>query len=180
MRVRVNIYVLLIFSLLLSFSANGQDSIQFQKRLFKVQQQSTLVLSGWSVLNVGISSLCTKNLFNPVTSSDFFHSGNFNWNQINIGIAGIGYYSLYRSSKKNWTIPELNLRKKRLERGLIFNLALDVIYIASGVLLKYAINPNDTINYPSFQGGGNSLIVQGGFLLIFDSIYLRRLKRIKY
>tara|TARA_Y100000766_G_C18913184_1_gene609511 strand:- start:3607 stop:4146 length:540 start_codon:yes stop_codon:yes gene_type:complete len=178
--IKNKLLLILLVTLFFSGISKAQDSLQFQKRLFKVQQQSTLVLNGWSVLNLGISSLCTKNLFNPVTSSDYFHSGNFNWNQINIGIAAIGYYSLYRSSKKEWTIPELKLRKKKLERGLIFNIALDVIYIASGVLLKYAINPSDTINYPASQGGGTSLILQGGFLLIFDSIYLKRLKRIKY
>ena len=177
---RVNICLASIVSLLISFSVNGQDSIQFQKRLFKVQQKSNIVLSGWSLLNVGISPLCTKNLFNPVTSSDYFHSGNFNWNLINIGISSLGHYSVYRNSQKNWTISELNLRKKRLERALIFNVALDIIYLASGALLKYTANPNDTVNYPSFQGGGNSLILQGGFLLIFDSYYLRRLKKIKY
>tara|TARA_B100000401_G_scaffold255183_1_gene173372 strand:- start:1649 stop:2185 length:537 start_codon:yes stop_codon:yes gene_type:complete len=176
---RVNIFVVSIFSLLLSFSANGQDSIQFQKRLFKVQQQSTIVLSGWSILNIGISPLCTKNLFNPVTSSDHFHLSNFNWNLFNAGFAGLSYYSVYTNSQKTWSISELNKRKKRLERALAFNVALDFIYIASGLLLKHATNPNDLVNYPAFHGGGNSLILQGGFLLVYDSIFLRRIKKIK-
>ena len=176
---RVNIFVVSIFSLLLSFSANGQDSIRFQKRLFKVQQQSTIVLSGWSILNIGISPLCTKNLFNPVTSSDHFHLSNFNWNLFNAGFAGLSYYSVYTNSQKTWSISELNKRKKRLERALAFNVALDFIYIASGLLLKHATNPNDLVNYPAFHGGGNSLILQGGFLLVYDSIFLRRIKKIK-
>ena len=176
---RVNIFVVSIFSLLLSFSANGQDSIQFQKRLFKVQQQSTIVLSGWSILNIGISPLCTKNLFNPVTSSDHFHLSNFNWNLFNAGFAGLSHYSVYTNSQKTWSISELNKRKKRLERALAFNVALDFIYIASGLLLKHATNPNDLVNYPAFHGGGNSLILQGGFLLVYDSIFLRRIKKLK-
>ena len=176
---RVNIFVVSIFSLLLSFSANGQDSIEFQKRLFKVQQQSTIVLSGWSILNIGISPLCTKILFNPVTSSDHFHLSNFNWNLFNAGFAGLSYYSVYTNSQKTWSISELNKSKKRLERALAFNVALDFIYIASGLLLKHATNPNDLVNYPAFHGGGNSLILQGGFLLVYDSIFLRRIKKIK-
>ena len=176
---RVNIFVVSIFSLLLSFSANGQDSIQFQKRLFKVQQQSTIVLSGWSILNIGISPLCTKNLFNPVTSSDHFHLSNFNWNLFNAGFAGLSHYSVYTNSQKTWSISELNKRKKRLERALAFNVALDFIYIASGLLLKHATSPNDLVNYPAFHGGGNSLILQGGFLLVYDSIFLRRIKKLK-
>tara|TARA_B100000427_G_scaffold300157_1_gene282334 strand:+ start:324 stop:863 length:540 start_codon:yes stop_codon:yes gene_type:complete len=173
--------LLLIILIALFFNgiSKAQDSIQFQKKFFKIQQQSTLVFSGWSILNIGISPLCTKNLFNPVTSSDHFHLSNFNWNLFNAGFAGLSYYSVYTNSQKTWSISELNKRKKRLERALAFNVALDFIYIASGLLLKHATNPNDLVNYPAFHGGGNSLILQGGFLLVYDSIFLRRIKKIK-
>ena len=176
---RVKICFVSILSLFISFSANGQDSIQFQKRLFKVQQQSTIVLSGWSILNIGISPLCSKNLFNPVTSNEHFHLSNFNWNLFNAGFAGLSHYSVYTNSQKTWSIPELNKRKKRLERTLGINIALDLIYITSGLLLKQATNPNDLVNYPAFKGGGNSLILQGGFLLLYDSVFLSRIKKIK-
>ena len=89
------IYILLT-ALFFSSISKAQDSIQFQKRFFKIQQQSNLVLSGWSVLNIGISSLCTKNLFNPVTSSDHFYLSNFNWNLFNAGLAGLSHYSVYK------------------------------------------------------------------------------------
>tara|TARA_Y100000589_G_scaffold193120_1_gene182803 strand:+ start:13431 stop:13967 length:537 start_codon:yes stop_codon:yes gene_type:complete len=176
---RVKICFVSILSLFLSFSANGQDSIQFQKKIFKIQQQSTLVFSGWSILNIGISPLCSKNLFNPVTSNEHFHLSNFNWNLFNAGFAGLSHYSVYTNSQKNWSIPDLNKRKKRLERVLAVNVALDFIYIASGFLLKHATNPDDLVNYPAFNGGGNSLILQGGFLLIYDSLFLSRIKKIK-
>ncbi len=176
---RVKICFVSILSLFISFSANGQDSIQFQKKIFKIQQQSNLVFSGWSILNIGISPLCTKSLFNPVTSSDHFHLSNFNWNLFNAGFAGLSHYSVYTNSQKTWSISELNKRKKRLERALTFNVALDFIYIASGLLLKHATSPNDLVNYPAFHGGGNSLILQGGFLLVYDSIFLRRIKKLK-
>tara|TARA_B100001173_G_C16024739_1_gene563547 strand:- start:2867 stop:3406 length:540 start_codon:yes stop_codon:yes gene_type:complete len=171
--------LILLTALFFSSISKAQDSIQFQKRFFKIQQQSTLVLSGWSVLNIGISPLFSKSLFNPVTSSDHFHLSNFNWNLFNAGIAGLSHYSVYTNRQKTWSISELNKRKKRLERALAFNVALDFIYIASGLLLKYATNPNDLVNYPAFNGGGNSLILQGGFLLVYDSIFLRRIKRVK-
>ena len=128
-----------------------------------------MVFSGWSILNIGISPLCTKSLFNPVTSSDHFHLSNFNWNLFNAGIAGLSHYSVYTNRQKTWSISELNKRKKRLERALTFNVALDFIYIASGLLLKHATSPNDLVNYPAFHGSGNSLILQGGFLLVYDS-----------
>tara|TARA_Y100001933_G_C18960407_1_gene547893 strand:+ start:68 stop:604 length:537 start_codon:yes stop_codon:yes gene_type:complete len=176
---RVKICFVSILSLFLSFSANGQDSIQFQKKIFKIQQQSTLVFSGWSILNIGISPLCSKNLFNPVTSNEHFHLSNFNWNLFNAGFAGLSHYSVYTNSQKKWSITDLNKRKKRLERVLAVNVALDFIYIASGFLLKHATNPDDLVNYPAFNGGGNSLILQGGFLLIYDSLFLSRIKKIK-
>ncbi len=173
--------LLLIILIALFFNgiSKAQDSIQFQKKFFKIQQQSTLVFSGWSILNIGISSLCSKNLFNPVTSNEHFHLSNFNWNLFNAGFAGLSHYSVYTNSQKNWSIPELNKRKKRLERVLAVNIALDFIYIASGFLLKHATNPADPSNYPAFQGGGNSLILQGGFLLVYDSLFLSLIKKIE-
>ena len=171
--------IILLAALFFSNISKAQDSLLFQKRIFKIQQQSTLVLSGWSILNIRISPLCTKSLFNPVTSGDHFHLSNFNWNLFNAGFAGISHYSVYTNSQKTWSISELNKRKKRLERALTFNVALDFIYIASGLLLKHATSPNDLVNYPAFHGGGNSLILQGGFLLVYDSIFLRRIKKLK-
>ena len=178
-QIRLLFLLLLLVIFSLNISKAQQDSIQYQKQIFKVQSQSNLVLSGWSILNLTISPLSSKSLFNPVTVSDHFHSSNFNWNTLNIGIVGLGYYSTYRSSHKNWTMSELSIRKKRIERTLAINTALDFLYIAAGVFLKYATNPNDVVNYPLYQGNGNSLILQGSFLLIFDSVFLRKFKNIK-
>ena len=96
--------LILLTALFFSSISKAQDSIQFQKRFFKIQQQSTLVLSGWSVLNIGISPLFSKSLFNPVTSSDHFHLSNFNWNLFNAGIAGLSHYSVYTNRQKNVTL----------------------------------------------------------------------------
>jgi hypothetical protein len=55
------------------------------------------------------------------------------------------------------------------EKTLLINSALDVGYIGTGFLLKYfstkASQRNDLL-----KGYGNSLILQGGFLLVFDLV----------
>jgi hypothetical protein len=52
-------------------------------------------------------------------------------------------------------------------------MGLDVAYIISGLLIKQS-DKNLHIN----QGYGNSLILQGGYLLLYDAIFLKRLKKL--
>ena len=70
------------------------------------------------------------------------------------------------------------------ERSLIslvldFNLFIIVLVTAISTLSGFIINNLSTQNKNNtnqFKGYGNSLILQGGYLFIYDAIFLRRLK----
>ena len=173
-------FLFLVFCLSLTNYVNAQDSLQYHKKFYKIQKQSIFTLSGWSILNLGMSPPLSGNFFKPTNSREYFYLTNFNWNLLNAGIAGFGYYSIHRNSHKKWSISELNIRKRKLERALAVNIGLDFLYIASGILLRNASNPKDMNKHQSYLGVGNSFILQGGFLFVYDYVFLKRLKKLKY
>ena len=98
---------------------------------------------------------------------------NFNWNLLNAGIVGMSHFLVYKDQRKPWNIQELLIKQKKAEKSIIINMGLDIAYMISGLLIKQS-DRNLAIN----QGYGNSLILQGGYLLLYDAIFLGRLKKL--
>ena len=57
-------------------------------------------------------------------------------------------------------------------------MGLDLLYVITGFVLNQTANENKG-NLNINKGYGNSLMIQGGYLLLYDAIFLRRLKKIK-
>ncbi len=164
-----------------SFQLIGQtDSTITRKKFYYVQQQSLSMLSGWSVLNLCLSPVLSNNFKNPESREDHFHLGNFNWNLMNLGISGFSHYSVYRKSQKNWSISEMTEQKRKVERAIVINIGLDLLYVLGGFALKYAASKNQNLDPATYHGNGNSLILQGGYLLFYDAIFVKRLKKIRF
>lgn len=62
---------------------------------------------------------------------------------------------------------------RRIARILWINAALDVLYVAIGTALVVVAGPSD----PFLAGNGWGVIVQGGFLLVFDVAHALRVPR---
>ena len=137
--------MLKLFSFLLVFifglSCFSQDTTLIHKRFFKTQQVAMGSLGAWSAGNLMVSPLLSNNIFksgSSLTSGDYFHQMNFNWNIVNGAIAGLGYWSVCRRKKKSWNFSSLEKEKKKLKTSLAVNMGLDVAYIVSGILLNRA------------------------------------------
>ena len=179
----MKIFKLLIIAVLISsinLEFKSQDSLTFHKEFYQTQQKSLLLLSSWSVGNLALSpflgnnfKVFTNNFDGYVSSNDYFHQMNFNWNLLNAGIVGMSHFLVYRDQRKPWNIQELSLKKNKAEKSIIINMGLDVAYMIFGHLIKQS-DKNLSIN----QGYGNSLILQGGYLLLYDAIFLRKLKKL--
>lgn len=166
-------YVLLFIGLFTIGIVSAQDSLIFHDSFYKKQQQSLLLLSSWSAANLVISPILSKNLYSSSTRNDYFHEMNFNWNLLNAGIVGLGHFLVRKDSKKPWDINGLLAKKKKTQTSLLINMGLDVAYIISGLLIK-----NSKSNVSQNQGFGNSIMLQGGYLLLYDAIFLKKLKKI--
>lgn len=177
-KIKILIFVVLILTL--DQKIKSQDSLAFHEEFYQTQQKSLLLLTGWSVGNLALSPFLANNFkvfrnnfVGDVSSKDYFHQMNFNWNLLNVGIVGMSHFLVYKDQRKPWNIQELSMKKKKAEKSIIINMGLDVAYMIFGLLIKHSDK-----NLPVNQGYGNSLILQGGYLLLYDAIFLRNLKKL--
>ena len=58
--------------------------------------------------------------------------------------------------------------QNRIEKTYLINAGLDVVYVGAGLLMNKT--SDNQKNPEKFKGYGNSIMVQGGFLLLYDAI----------
>jgi hypothetical protein len=148
------------------FSLHAQSATALQEitqRQAHLQRVSTWTLAGWSAANLAVSGIA---IGQAEGSNRYFHEMNLYWNAVNIGIAGIGLLSL-RKKHASPTVSSAVKEHYALQKSLLLNTGLDVAYVTSGFWLmdKTETNP---IRSDRFRGFGQAVIVQGGFLLVFD------------
>ncbi len=95
------------------------------------------------------------------------------WGAIDAAIAGFGRVTLRRKLRRpDAGLPEVRLKEARnLRRLLLINAGLDVLYIVAGGVVLF------TFATEFARGNGVGIIVQGGFLLLFDTFYALQVER---
>jgi hypothetical protein len=88
------------------------------------------------------------------------------WNVVNLGIAAFGYFNAANSDPSSITNLEIIKDYNSLQNFLLLNAGLDVAYIATRLYLKE--RSKNSSSAERLRGYGNSLLLQGGFLLLFD------------
>lgn len=163
----MNTKAMIIFSLLLLFtiSVQGQtDSLfTFHQSRMNINENAMLVLGGWAAGNILAG---TYGNFKAKGEAKYFHQFNAMWNIVNLGIATFGYLNAVNSDPSSMTSLEILNDYSSLQSFLLLNAGLDAAYIMTGFYLKERAK-----NSPSserLKGYGNSLLLQGGFLLVFD------------
>lgn len=143
--------------------ANAQEEweILAQDRA-RVNRTGMQVLLGWSALNMAGG---TVGYFQTSGKNRYFHQMNAIWNVVNAGIAvsalsGMGADSLA-------SLPMAYKEGLTMEKVLLANAGLDVAYIATGGYMMERGMRKDQVR---FRGYGQSLLIQGGFLLALDTV----------
>lgn len=116
------------------------------------------VLGSWALLNI------TTGIYGSLHSQEdkkAFWQMNAGWNIINIAIAGFGYYA----KPELYDFQSAIHQQSSIQQLLALNIGLDIAYMLGGLYLKEKSN---TTSQTQLLGFGNSLIVQGAFLLLFD------------
>jgi hypothetical protein len=152
----------LLFTISVPAQQITQDSLAIKRAT--LHRNNMYVLGAWAGVNILQGTISAGN----ATGSDhFFHQMNAYWNIANLAIATAGFFA----AKKQLTGPhsyERNLKEQhQMEKILVLNTGLDIAYIMTGMYLKERGN---RLNHDQPLGYGNSLILQGGFLLVFDII----------
>ena len=125
-------------------------------------RQGMWTLNGWALGNM-ISS-APSSLYAQDRYTQSFHQMNLAWNTVNAGLAS---YSLLQNKP---------VQPKKMAQIFWINAGLDVLYIAGGLFLR--AQGQKTQN-PQWVGWGDSIIIQGSFLFVFDGIMGWRMQRLQ-
>ena len=123
-----------------------------------------LVLGGWALGNIAIGSVMVGQ---QEGRGKYFHQMNIGWGAVNLGIASFAYLSAYKANPGDYDIFQTINEQYSLQKILLFNAGLDLAYMASGA---YLIERSKNVeNRPErLKGFGQSILLQGAFLFVFD------------
>ncbi len=156
--------VLCIYVINNSFAQTDSIIKQFDARKNKLNHNGMIVLSSWAGANI-VGGALGYGLSNNNEEKQFYIM-NASWGVINLGIALPG---LLTKSKQTTSIYDLQKNQTKIEKLFLANAILDVAYISGGFYLKeYATNQTDIKKQERNNGFGNSIIIQGAGLMIFD------------
>lgn len=156
--------IALIILLVVAGSLQAQELAAYNSERLKTDQRLMLTLGTWSAVNF-IGSGIGWALSEP-GEARYFHQMNVYWNTVNAALALPGYF---KSKKLSSDLPasETIREQYKTEKLFLFNTGLDLTYITIGFMLRnqanYQPEKRDILN-----GYVSSLILQGGFLFVFD------------
>jgi hypothetical protein len=142
----------------------AQSLLEFNQERLQTDKRLMLGLGSWAGANFLVSGVGWATV--PKGEVRYFHQMNVLWNTVNIGLAIPGYFNA-KKSNPNLTFDNSILIQHKTEKIFLINTGLDVAYLSAGLLLR----SNAKINLSKrdqFNGFGNSLLMQGGFLFLFD------------
>jgi hypothetical protein len=153
-----------ILGLFLPVLGLGQGLEEFNSERLKLDQNLMIGLTSWSLANVAVSSYGWATTENEAM---YFHQMNVMWSGVNLALAIPGYFKARKTDPRSFSFAQTWKEQIKTEKIFLFNTALDLVYMGSGLLLKQRAQLDD-INYHRYRGFGNSLLLQGGFLFLFD------------
>ncbi|MGB0430487.1 MAG: DUF6992 family protein [Bacteroidia bacterium] len=119
-------------------------------------------LLGWSVLNLGVGTYGNLQFDGR---KKYFHQMNAGWNMVNLALAASSFYTMGKLGLAEMNSHDLMLESNKMGKIFLFNGGLDVGYMAFG---GYLIERGKRLNNVRLHGYGQSLILQGAFLFVFD------------
>lgn len=139
---------------------------QFQRRL-------TAMLLAWAASSIGTGLLLSR--------GDDFRRGVgeqfVGWGVVNAAIALFGWRGASRRQAKPEanTSESLAAERRKLSRLLWLNTGLDVFYVLGGWIAARSRGASDE----RWRGRGVGIMVQGGFLFVFDLLNALALRRVR-
>ncbi len=153
--------------LLMASTVQGQSEyVEYYGQSLRINNMGMAVLGSWALANISIGAYGWSQ---NTGQRAYFHQMNLFWNTVNLGIAGFALYSNLTSDYALLTGEELLAKQLQTQRLYLINAAIDVGYVSAGFLLRY-LSTKKPKNEMRLMGYGNSVILQGSFLFVFDLI----------
>ena len=162
---RILIATAILISLVTAVGAQSEYT-GFYEKSTGINKTGMYVLGGWAIANIATGSLG----WSKTTGSTMrFHQMNLFWNTINLTIAGVALYTYMNSGGAALNSEDIMQQHRKTENLYLINAGLDVLYIGTGFYLKH-LSTKKPKKEDLLLGYGNSVILQGAFLLVFDAI----------
>ena len=141
-----------------------EDGGQFYRQSLEISNIGMGVLGGWAVANMTVGAYGWSQ---QTGQAAYFHQMNLFWNTVNLTIAGLSLNGNLRRDVSPYSDTELVEMQLKSQRLYLINGALDVAYAGMGFLLRH-LSTRYPEHGPRLRGYGNSVILQGAFLFVFD------------
>ncbi|MDX9727744.1 MAG: hypothetical protein RBT50_00635 [Bacteroidales bacterium] len=136
----------------------------FEEASLAANNAGMYVLGGWALANMAAGAYGWAAFEGE---KKYFSQMNLFWNVVNLSIAGFALYSSYSTDVSLMSEGELLARHLKTEKLFLINSGLDVGYMGAGLLMRH-FSSNSEKRGDLLKGYGNAVILQGGFLLVFD------------
>lgn len=162
----------LIILLLLAARLMAQDSLyleKFNRERIQTTKTAMIVLEGWAVANIATGLIA---MGQTSGEAKYFYQMNAIWNVVNLSIATAGYLGNRKLNPGDYNMQGSIKEQNKIEKIYLVNGALDVAYILGGLYAReYGKNQSGKEQH-RWKGYGTSIILQGGFLLLYDAVNL--------
>lgn len=162
---------LFLFILLFGMStwvwAQSAGLTQFNTDRLSLNKTAMLILGSWAIGNMLVNGFLLTRPASDVTRH--FYKMNVFWNIVNLALAIPGFRYALITLPASLDLTDTLSEFYEMSQILLFNAGLDVAYITGGFLLL-EMAKNRPLKHAIFRGYGKSLILQGGFLLVFDAV----------
>ncbi len=149
------------------FSQTHQTDLEsFNAMRLQINRAGMMTLGAWAVGNFVVGGIGWSR---SSGSTMYFHQGNVMWNTVNAALAGFGLYGAMSAIPSSFGWHETITEQYAMEKLLLFNAGLDVGYMAAGLYMMER-SKNISRHADRFKGYGQALILQGGFLFVFDMV----------
>jgi len=151
------------------------NHIEFGEKSISTSNTGMFFLGGWAVANIATGAYGWSKYSGQ---TKYFHQMNLLWNTVNLSIAGIALYNGLQPDVVPGTAEEIMAGHNHTMKLLLINSSLDIGYIGTGFLLRHLSSGSEK-RADLLKGYGNSLVLQGGFLLVFDLCLYGLLRNMK-
>lgn len=143
-----------------------QDSLKaYNASRIHITSNGMEVLGSWGIVNTFGGGLAWATSTTP--QSRYFFQMNTVWGTVDFVTAILGYTGTNNNKNKKLTAAQTLQEQERIEKIFKVNSYLDFAYLGAGLYLTVE---GGSRNSPIMKGYGESVLLQGGFLLIFDEL----------
>ncbi len=158
------LFVFFLMAMMLTTQAQQDPLHSFNTERKRINSASTKILGSYAVANILYGSIAASQTSG---TKKYFHEMNAIWNGVTGGIIAFGYLTSRKETTNGWAAT---IKKQQsVEKLYLFNAGLDLAYIAGGVLLQER-SKTATRKPERLKGYGQSVVLQGAFLLLYDAV----------